>query len=38
VDKEDELKTMYRLLLRNNIGENGYSQLMIVVKQLSTFK
>ncbi|XP_026805826.1 erythroid differentiation-related factor 1-like [Rhopalosiphum maidis] len=38
VDKEDELKTMYSLLLRNNIGENGYSQLMIAVQKLSTFK
>ncbi|KAL5244029.1 hypothetical protein ACI65C_011439 [Semiaphis heraclei] len=37
-DKEDELKIIYSLLLRNSVGDNNYSQLMITVKQLSTFE
>lgn len=36
-NKENELKTIHSLLLRHKIDENGYSQLMIAVKQLSTF-
>lgn len=36
-NKENELKTILSLLLRHKIDENGYSQLMIAVKQLSTF-
>lgn len=37
-DKEDELKTIYSVLLRNSVGDNNYSQLITAVKQLSTFK
>jgi len=37
-DKEDELKIIYSVLLRNSVGDNSYSQLMIAVKQLSTFE
>ncbi|XP_008180391.1 erythroid differentiation-related factor 1-like [Acyrthosiphon pisum] len=37
-DKEDELKIIYSVLLRNSVGDNNYSQLMTAVKQLSTFK
>lgn len=36
-NKENELKTIHSLLLKHKIDENGYSQLMIAVKQLSTF-
>lgn len=36
-NKENELKTIHSLLLRHKIDENGYSQLMIAVKHLSTF-
>jgi len=36
-NKENELKTIHSLLLRHKIDENGYSQLMIAVKQLSKF-
>eukprot|EP00102_Acyrthosiphon_pisum_P019007 XP_016656217.1 PREDICTED: uncharacterized protein LOC100569960 [Acyrthosiphon pisum] len=36
-EKEDELKTIYHLLLRNTVGDNDYSQLMVAVKQLSRF-
>ncbi|XP_008180397.2 uncharacterized protein LOC103308570 [Acyrthosiphon pisum] len=37
-DKEDELKIIYSVLLRNSVGDNNYSQLTTAVKQLSTFK
>jgi len=36
-DNEDELKNIYRVLLRNNITENNYSQLMIAINQLLVF-
>ncbi|KAE9532539.1 hypothetical protein AGLY_009620 [Aphis glycines] len=36
-NKENKLKTIHSLLLKHKIDENGYSQLMIAVKQLSTF-
>lgn len=36
-DKEDELKTIYRTLLRNAAVGDDYSQIMLAVKQLSRF-